>query len=88
MDKALDYLKFMEKRAGGPMYKTLKAAAGAAKDTKGLAPSDLLIATVDIGEGPTYKRWRAVSRGMAHSIKKRTSHINITLKEKKNGSKS
>lgn len=87
-DKALDYLKFMGKRAAEPLYKTLKAAVANAKGSKGLTADKLAIETIDIGEGPTYKRFRAVSRGMAHSIAKRTSHINITLKEKANGSKS
>lgn len=81
-DKALDYLRFMGKRAAEPMYKTLKAAVANAKNVKGLSADKLSVSIVDIGEGPVYKRWRAVSRGMAHSIMKRTSHINITLKEK------
>jgi len=39
-------------------------------------------------EGPTYKRFQAVSRGMAHSIMKRTSHIRVELKEVSRGPKS
>lgn len=88
VDQALLNLKFMSKRAAEPLYKTLKAAAASAKSTKGLEPSKLKIASIDIGDGPTYKRWRAVSRGMAHSIMKRTAHISIVLEEKNNGSKS
>jgi len=88
VDQALDYLRFMGKRAALPVLKTLKAAAASAKDTKGLPPASLKIASIDVGEGPIYKRWRAVSRGMAHSVMKRTSHISIVLKEKSNGSKS
>lgn len=87
-DKALEYLKFMGKRAAEPLYKTLKAAVSNAKSSHGLTADKLKIETIDIGEGPVYKRWRAVSRGMAHSIMKRTSHINITLKETSHGSKS
>jgi large subunit ribosomal protein L22 len=87
-DKALNYLRFMSKRAAEPMYKTLKSAVANAKLSKGLSADKLTVGTIDVAEGPTYKRWRAVSRGMAHSIMKRTSHINITLKEKANGSKS
>lgn len=86
-DKALDYLKFIGKRAALPLYKTLKSAVANAKGSQGLTPDQLKIASIDVGEGPTYKRWRAVSRGSAHSIMKRTAHINIVLKEK-NGSKS
>jgi ribosomal protein L22 len=39
-------------------------------------------------DGPTYKRFQPVSRGMAHSIMKRTSHIRVELKEVNNGPKS
>lgn len=81
--KALLYLRFMDKRAAEPLMKTLKSAAENARVSKGITADNLMIASIDIGEGPTYKRWRAVSRGMAHSIKKRTAHIKVELKEKK-----
>ncbi len=61
----------------------------------GFSEEDLKIKRVQINEGPIYKRWQPVSRGMAHPIKKRTSHIEIVLevpekveKGGKNGSKS
>lgn len=86
-DKALDYLKFLGKSAALPVRKAILQAVAAAKNTSGTAPQDLIVKTLDIAEGPTYKRWRAVSRGAAHSIEKRTSHIRIEL-EGKNGPKS
>ena len=39
----------------------------------------LRIKTIETGKGPSFKRWNPVSRGMAHSIKKRTSHIKVVL---------
>lgn len=83
---ALNYLKFMEKRAAEPLYKAIKAALAAGKN-QGEKEDNLIVKIIDIGEGPTYKRWRAVSRGGAHSIAKRTSHIRVSL-EGKNGTKS
>lgn len=78
-DKALDYLRFLGKRAALPLRKTINQAVAAAKDTKGFKPEDLTVKIIDIGEGPTFKRWRAVSRGAAHSIAKRSSHIHVEL---------
>lgn len=83
---ALNYLKFMEKRAAEPLYKAIKAALASAKNL-GESENNLIVKIIDISEGPTYKRWRAVSRGGAHSIAKRTSHIKVSL-EGKNGPKS
>lgn len=41
----------------------------------------LWIKTVEVMEGPVVKRWRAVSRGTAHSYKKRMTHIKIVLSD-------
>jgi large subunit ribosomal protein L22 len=86
-DQALEYLKFTGKRAALPVRKTILQAVASAKDTSGAAPQDLTIKILDISEGPTYKRWNAVSRGAAHSIMKRTSHIHVVL-ERIHGPKS
>lgn len=86
-DKALAYLKFLGKRAALPVAKVLNSAVAAAKQERNLPAKELIVKIIDVGEGPTYKRWRAVSRGAAHSIMKRTSHIKIEL-EQKNGPKS
>jgi large subunit ribosomal protein L22 len=87
-EQALLHLKFTGKAAADPMYKAIKQAVSNAKEQAGLAVSSLAFKTIDVMEGPTYKRFQAVSRGMAHSIMKRTSHIRIELKEVNHGSKS
>lgn len=84
--EALEHLRFMNKRSSDPLYKVIKSALANAKVKKGLSPEALKFKSIDIGKGPTYKRWRAVSRGAAHSVFKRTSHITVELEEK-NGSK-
>lgn len=84
---ALIKLRFMDKRAAGPILKVVKQALANAKNAKGLKPEEVRFKHIDIAEGPTYKRWRPVSRGAAHSIFKRTSHIKIELEEA-NGAKS
>ena len=84
---ALVHLKLLNKRAATPLAKTIQQALANAKATAGIDASRLKFKHIEIGKGPTYKRWRAVSRGSAHSIFKRTSNIRVILEEK-NGSKS
>ena len=43
---------------------------------------NLVIKEIIINKGPFFKRWQPVSRGMAHPIKKRTSHIKVLIAEK------
>ena len=85
--KALDYLKFVNKRAAEPLSKIIQSAIANAKNNFGLKPEKLKFKKIQVGEGPTLKRWRAISRGRAHPIMKRTSHIKIIL-EGLNGTKS
>jgi len=87
-EQALAHLKFVSKVAALPLYKAIKQAVANAKDQTGLSASKLAFKTIDIMDGPTYKRFQPVSRGMAHSIMKRTSHIRVELKEVDHGSKS
>lgn len=87
-EQALLHLKFTGKSAADPMYKAIKQAVSNAKDQLGLSVEKLAFKTIDVMDGPTYKRFQAVSRGMAHSIMKRTSHIRVELKEVSRGPKS
>ncbi len=85
--EALVHLRFLNKSGATPLAKVIRSALANAKTNHGLKPDQLRFKTIMIGKGPTYKRWRAVSRGSAHSIFKRTSHIYVELEEK-HGSKS
>lgn len=87
-EQALSHLKFTSKAAALPLYKAIKQAVSNAKDQLGLSANKLAFKTIDIMAGPTYKRFQPVSRGMAHSIMKRTSHIRVELEEVNYGSKS
>ncbi len=76
---ALIKLDFMEKSASQLVGKVIKTAVANAKNNFGLDGSQLIIENILINPGPTLKRGRAVSRGQHHSIKKRTSHITVSL---------
>lgn len=86
-EEALINLRFINKRGSKPIAKTIKQALANAKNSQGLTPDKLKFKVIQINKGPIFKRWRPVARGMAHSIKKQTSHIHIELEEK-NGTKS
>ena len=77
--EALEQLQVLNKRAALPLKKTLRQAIANAVNNHGLDEKKLCLKEIQINEGPTYKRWQPVSRGRAHSIMKRTSHIRIIL---------
>lgn len=77
---ALSALMMRSKAAAEPIRKVIVSALDSAKQKKGNSDA-LVIHSIDVMEGPVMKRWHAVSRGTAHSYKKRMSHIKVTLKE-------
>lgn len=79
VDEALTLLKFTQKKAAKILYKVIKSAqANAENNFK--QPKDLLVIDqIIVTEGPTYKRINPVSRGRAHPILKRTSHITVKI---------
>lgn len=80
--RALSILEHIQKRAALPIGKVIKQALANARNNSKIAEDELVIRELVIGQGPTYKRFRPVSRGRAHSIKKRTSHIKVILETK------
>ena len=82
LDEALTTLTHLRKRAAQPLLKTLKQAQANAVNNHNLPKTSLSIHSIEINQGPTYKRWQPVSRGRAHSIQKKTSHIKVILKSK------
>lgn len=41
--------------------------------------TDVTVKNIAINKGPSFKRWRPGSKGMAHRYEKRTAHIEVTL---------
>lgn len=79
--RALAFLEHIQKRAALPIKKVVKQALANARNNNKIPEDELVIRELVIGQGPTYKRFRPVSRGRAHSIKKRTSHIRVVLEK-------
>ena len=76
---ALDILRFTPKKAALLVIKTLKSAIANAENNNHLNAASLVIKEAIVGEGPTFKRSQPKARGSAGPIRKRTSHIRITL---------
>src|ERR1700741_2812558 len=78
---ALDVLTFSPKKAALLVKKTLKSAIANAENNAELRVDTLLVKEAVVGEGPTFKRFRARARGGASPLRKRTSHIRIVLSD-------
>lgn len=78
---AADSLRFMKKRAAGPVGKLLKSAMANALNDFELSENNLYIKEIRVDEGPTLRRWMPRARGRATPLRKRMSHISLTLGE-------
>jgi len=78
----LRQLAVIERRSTLVLLKTLKQAIANAQNNHGVAFEDLELKELLVNEGPRYRRFRAVSRGQAHGIIKRTSHVRVVLQTK------
>lgn len=86
VDEALAILKYQPHRGARMLEEVIKSALGNATDldqNKGrrVSVGDLIIEDARIDGGPMFKRMRPGGRGMSFLIKKRSSHISVTLKE-------
>lgn len=79
--EAIDRLGMAKDKGSRLLLKAVKSAYSNAVNNLKKDGSTLRVSTVEIGKGPHIKRWQPVSRGMAHQIKKRMSHIKVTLTE-------
>jgi ribosomal protein L22 len=75
-------LAFTPRAAAKPWLKLLESAVANAEHNHELVGDDLKITAVHADEGPTLKRYRPRAMGRATRIRKRTSHLTITLTPK------
>lgn len=80
--KAITQLVVSPKRAALPIKKTIESAMANAVNNNNAKKDDLVIKTINITEGITYKRYHFAGRGRTRPYTKRTSHINIILEDK------
>ena len=82
VQEALAILKFTPKAASPLVEKLVKSAIANAENNHNMDASKLYIAEIYANQGATMKRIRAATQGRANRIRKRTSHIEVVLKER------
>ena len=85
-DEALDILRYQPQRGARMLEKVLRSALGNAQDPdqnpgRTVRVDRLVVVDARIDGGPMFKRMRPRARGMAFLIKKRMSHIHVTLED-------
>lgn len=78
---ALDILQFTPRKGADLFGKTMKTALADAENNFELAIEGLYVKRAIVGEGPTFKRFKARARGSGAAIRKRTSHITVVLSD-------
>ena len=79
VNEAAAILEYATIVSAEPVKKVLLSAAANAEHNYVMDRGDLIVAEAYADQGPTLKRMNPVSKGRAHSILKRTSHITVIL---------
>jgi large subunit ribosomal protein L22 len=82
VSEALAFLEFSPRHAALDVAKVIKSAAANAEHNFNLNREDLVVKALMVDEGPTMKRIRPVSRGMAHQYFHRTCHITAVVEDR------
>ena len=83
VNKAINQLKFRNKRISLVVLKVLNAAIANAENNKQLDIDNLVVKEAYVGKSITMKRFRPRAKGRASSILKPFSKLTIILEEKK-----
>lgn len=81
VDEALAILKY--RGAASIIAKVVKSAKANAENNHEMDAEKLYIDSIVANQGPTMKRFMPRAMGRATMIRKRTSHIEVVLKERK-----
>jgi large subunit ribosomal protein L22 len=78
-DEAMEALRFFPNKSARLLEQVLKSALGNAEDRGARHLDDLVVMDSRVDGGPMMKRIRPKARGSANPVKRRYSHIHITL---------
>jgi ribosomal protein L22 len=79
VQEARGVLRHTPRSIARDVEKLLESAVANAENNHELVGDDLMVKEAFADEGPTLKRWRPRARGRASRIRKRTSHLTLTL---------
>ena len=77
--RALEVLKFSNKKAADLIYKVLFSATSNAENNVGADVDELKVTRIFVDEGTRIKRFHARAKGRGNRILKRTSHITVVV---------
>src|SRR5438876_285546 len=80
-DEAIELLRFLPNKSARLLEQVLKSALGNAEDHGARHIDDLVVVESRVDGGPIMKRIMPRARGTAYPIKRRYSHIRVTLSD-------
>ena len=80
VEDAIVILNNTPKRAAKPLRKLIESVRANAINNHNMKAEGLRIETISVTAGPRLKRYRPVSRGMAHPYQKRTSNVLVVVR--------
>jgi large subunit ribosomal protein L22 len=80
-DEALELLRFLPNKSARLLEQVVKSALGNAEDRGARNIEDLVVSESRVDGGPIMKRIMPRARGTAYPIKRRISHIHVTLSD-------
>lgn len=82
VNEALNILHFSPKRSSVVIEKTIRSALANLmnrEEARDVNVDEAVISEIRVNEGPTWKRFTPRAMGRATRIRKRTSHLHVTL---------
>jgi len=80
-EEALQRLRFLNKAASQPVIKLIRSGVANAEHNFELAKDNLYVKEIRVDAAATLKRWMPRAHGRATPIRKRGSHLSLTLGE-------
>lgn len=85
--EACELLEYTNKISAEPLRKLVRSAAAnadeaAAAEHERVDTDEMIVARIMVNEGRTLHRYQPAARGRAVRIRKRSSHVELTLAEK------
>ena len=82
VDEALATLEFTPRKGAKLVARVLRSGIANAENNQNLDVDSLFVKRIEVGPGPTLKRFLPRAQGRATPLLKRTSHITIVLDQK------
>ncbi|MSU76310.1 50S ribosomal protein L22 [Patescibacteria group bacterium] len=79
-EEALLQLQHRPHASAKPIAKLISSAVANAEHNHSLDKRDLVVESVTVDQGPTFKRYKPVSRGRSQNIRRKTVHLKVVLR--------